>query len=631
MPIDQIDPQWLADIEGAVEYVSLIDANDKILYVNHANSLPDTISGKSVYEFVEPAYHDLLRHAVAAARENGTPQHYNSYAQNAQGTRSHYSNWVVAMNTPALQDMVAFIATDVTELSRVEEKLQMSDSTLRSLITNSPDTIFIVDRNLTLLYASRFEHGFDSSLVIGLSADLFIPKEEMPIALAAFDKALNSRTVAHYETTIETPTGPRRFSARLAPIENQDQIERVMIVVTDVTEKHAAETEQHRLQEQLLQSQKMEAIGQLTGGISHDFNNLLLTIGGNLELAQSCLNDPAQAELYLKDALAGVQRGRDLNQRLLAFSRRQPLSPEALDVGALAKGMDSLLRRTLGENIRVLIDVLPSQGHVCRIDRAQLENAVLNLALNARDAMPNGGELKIRTKWLPPQETTSQDPLGITRLTIQDNGTGMSEDTLAQSTEPFFTTKPVGKGSGLGLSMVYGFVKQSGGELRIRSELDKGTTVEIDLPCVEGADQSGAKTEDAFAIPQGNGELILLVEDDHNVRELTVKLLESLGYEALTAEDGTAALAILKKRNDIQLLITDVMMPGAMNGYDLANACSELKPELPVMLVSGHPLEHSTSTQHDRWMSSLLQKPYQTAELAKFVSNKLSDARSKRQ
>ncbi len=194
----------------------------------------------------------------------------------------------------------------------------MSDSTLRSLITNSPDTIFIVDRNRTLLYASRFEHGFDSSLVIGLSADLFIPKEELPIALAAFDKALNSRTVAHYETTIETPTGARRFSARLAPIENHDQIERVMIVVTDVTEKHAAEAEQHRLQEQLLQSQKMEAIGQLTGGISHDFNNLLLTIGGNLELAQSCLNDPAQAEqLYKRRA-----RRRSTRTRLKPASTR---------------------------------------------------------------------------------------------------------------------------------------------------------------------------------------------------------------------------------------------------------------------------------------------------------------------
>ncbi len=277
------------------------------------------------------------------------------------------------------------------------------------------------------------------------------------------------------------------------------------------------------------------------------------------------------------------------------------------------------------------MDVLASQGHVCRIDRTQLENALLNLALNARDAMPNGGELAIRTQWLPEQETASKDKLGVTRLTIQDNGTGMSEATLAQSTEPFFTTKPVGKGSGLGLSMVYGFVKQSGGELRIRSELGKGTTVEIDLPCVEGSDQSGAKTADTFAVPQGNGELILLVEDDQNVRELTVKLLESLGYKALTAADGTAALAILKKRNDIQLLITDVMMPGAMNGYDLANACSELKPELPIMLVSGHPLEHSTSKQHDRWMGSLLQKPFRTEELAAFVSDKLSDAGSNRQ
>jgi PAS domain S-box-containing protein len=616
--------QWYSEVEQAVEYVSLIDADDNLLYVNHLNDSLESIAGRPVYEFVEALFHDRLREAVAAARESGIPQHFASYATNAEGERSFYSNWVIALMAQPLAGVVAFIATDVTQQARVEDELQLSESMLKSLVDNSPDTIFVVDQDLKLVFASKLEYGFDSEQVLGLSADLFIAEEDRPIAIAEFERVLKEGIVGAYETVIDTPEGPRRFSARLAPIRNRDSIDRVMIVVTDVTDRHEAALAEARLREQLQHAQKMEAIGQLTGGVAHDFNNILLTISGNLELAQLRLDDRAASDEFIEDALRGVQRARELIQRLQAFSRRQPLTPEVVEIAALLDSMHTLLQRTLGENIEVFIDTAAGSGHASRVDRAQLENAVLNLALNARDAMQGGGKLTVAARWLPSSEVESLDaPHGCIRLCVCDTGSGMSAEIVAQAVDPFFTTKKAGHGSGLGLSMVYGFVQQSGGAFRILSEPGEGTTVEIDLPCVRGEaeplDEGGLDQ----AAPGGGGELILVVEDDASVRALTAKVLEGLGYRVLTAEDGRSGLALLKERDDLDLLITDVVMPGGMDGFELADQSSLLRPELPVMLFSGHPLDKGDSGERERWLDQLLQKPYRSDELARFVARVL--------
>lgn len=625
MPIPKLPPRWFKDVEKAVEYVSLIDAEDNLLYVNQLAASPETIAGQSVFDFVDHESHQSLRDSVDAARETGIPQHFNSYAVNTKGERSLYSNWVIVLQGESLENIIAFIATDVTELTRVEEELQISESTLRSLVENSPDTIFVVDRNRTLIFASKLEYGFDSSLVLGLSADLFVAEEDRPAAIEAFEHVLETGSVASYETTIVTPQGPRRFSARMAPINNHGGVDRVMLVATDITERHQAEVTQAYLQEQLQQAQKMEAIGQLTGGIAHDFNNIMLTISGNLELAQLNYDKPEQISSFIEDAHEGVRRARELTQRLLAFSRKQPLSPEAMEISALVNGMYTILCRTLGENTVVRMDTSSASGHASRADRVQLENAILNLALNARDAMPQGGELTVAAAWVPGQEAIGLDaPLGCIRLSVIDNGIGMDEETVAHAIDPFFTTKEVGEGTGLGLSMVYGFVQQSGGELRINSEPAVGTTVEIDLPCVDISLIRTRDFDDDGDVPHGGGELILLVEDDLQVRELTARVLKELGYNTLMAENGQSALEFLRVRDDIEMVITDVVMPGAVDGFELADRCRTLKPGLPIMLVSGHPLDKRVSGPRERWWDALLQKPYRTDELARFVARMLA-------
>ncbi len=619
-----LDRRWFEEVEQAVEYVSLIDGDDNLLYVNHMSGAPESITGHSVYEFVDEQFHDRLRASVAATRESGVPQHFSSYAVNTAGERSFYSNWVIALSAPQMAGVVAFIATDVTQQTRVEEELQLSESTLRSLVDNSPDTIFVVDRDRTLVFASKLEYGFDSEQVLGLSADLFVAEEDRPVAIAEFERVLEQGVDSSYETSIETPEGKRRFSARMAPIRNRGVIDRVMLVVTDVTERHQAELEQEKLREQLQHAQKMEAIGQLTGGVAHDFNNILLTISGNLELGRMRLDDPESIDGYLEDALRGVQRARDLIKRLQAFSRRQPLTPEVLEVTALVDSMQTLLQRTLGENIEVRIDTAVGGGHYCRLERAQLENAILNLALNARDAMPGGGTLTVATSWLPGEQIEDLDaPHGCVRLSVRDTGTGMTEETIAHAVEPFFTTKKAGQGSGLGLSMVYGFVQQSGGGFRILSEPGRGASVQIDLPCVEDGSRPAEDEPADEAAPRGNGELILVVEDEASVRDLTAKVLEELGYRVLTAEDGQRGLEMLKSRDDLQLLLTDVVMPGGIDGFELAEQSRLLRPDLPVMLVSGHPLDTRVSGDRERWLQVLLQKPYRSHELARFVARVL--------
>ena len=620
-----IESKWLEDIQKAVEYVSLIDSNDLLLFVNHLQPSSESIVGRSVYDFVEPAFHELLRDSVVSARATGIPQHFNSYAVNADGERSFYSNWVISLNAKEMDGIVAFIATDITQQFRVEEKLQLSETTLKSVVENSPDTIFVVDRNRILLFASKLEYGFDSSQVLGLRADLFVPEDDLPAAIAAFEEVLESGKVTTYDATIMTPLGPRRFSVRLAPIMNRTVIDRVMLVATHVTESHEAELAQSPLREQLHHAQKMEAIGQLTGGVAHDFNNILLTISGNLELAQADSVNSDRSSVFIQDALDGVRRARDLIQRLLAFSRRQPLSPVAMDIGALVESIHTLLQRTLGENIRVRMDTSSARGRVSRVDRAQLENAILNLALNGRDAMPKGGVLVVSATWInEPDIPEKNAPFGYVRLSVTDTGIGMDEATVAQAIDPFFTTKQVGTGSGLGLSMVYGFVQQSGGFFRISSEQGSGTTVEIDLPCVDEPALPLADIDDGWSAPRGNGELILLVEDEPGVREVMATILERLGYRTLRAESGDAAMTLLGTRNDIELLITDVVMPGVIDGFELANRSRELNPELPIMLVSGHPLDTRVTRDTDQWLDVLLQKPYRTDELARFIRRVLS-------
>jgi nitrogen-specific signal transduction histidine kinase len=384
-------------------------------------------------------------------------------------------------------------------------------------------------------------------------------------------------------------------------------------------------TEQRKVEAQLRQSQRLEAVGQMTGGIAHDFNNLLTVIIGNTELMEETADPPLRALAEM--ARQAAERGAELTSRLLAFSRQQPLDPKAIDINALILNIDGLIRRAIGGQLEIKTALGTNLWHVF-VDPSQLENALLNLVINARDAMPDGGCLTIETSNVRMDDATVADQVNFAPgdyllVAVSDTGTGMDKDTLAHAFEPFFTTKEVGKGSGLGLSMVYGFVKQSSGHVRILSEPGQGTIVNMYLP--RAADDIAlAKPEIRNRSLPGGGEKILLVEDDAMVRDMVVMQLASLGYRVVSAVNGPQALEVLKREGGFDLLFTDVVMPGGLNGRQLAEEARKLYPGLRVIFTSGYA--ESNIVDHGRLDQGthLLNKPYRREDLAKKVRDALA-------
>ncbi|HNO89272.1 MAG TPA: ATP-binding protein, partial [Rhodocyclaceae bacterium] len=363
-----------------------------------------------------------------------------------------------------------------------------------------------------------------------------------------------------------------------------------------------------------IQAQKMEAVGQLTGGLAHDFNNLLTIITGNLHALRDKLPAHQGYDDYLEPALSAAGRGTELIRRLLSFSRQQPLEPRAIEVGVLVTGMGQLLSRTLTEHIRLQLDLPTRKLHVLA-DPHQLENALLNLALNARDAMPDGGELRIA---VAPRHISAslsllvEVPAGeYVQFDVSDTGTGIDPALLPRLFEPFFTTKRFGAGSGLGLAMVYGFVRQSGGNIRILSTPGKGTNVRFILPMTEApaprSDQPPARADHHDA-PRG---LVLLVEDEPEVRKVIREQLTELGYPVLEAANGIEAAAMLEAVDDIAVLVSDTVMPG-LGGRELAARARRLRPQLPILLITGY----ATQAPADGPDLPTLRKPFDRSDLA---------------
>jgi CheY-like chemotaxis protein len=335
-------------------------------------------------------------------------------------------------------------------------------------------------------------------------------------------------------------------------------------------------------------------VGQLTGGLAHDFNNLLTGISGSLEMLQARLAQRRlqDADRYIAAAQSASKRAAALTHRLLAFSRRQTLEPKATDINRLVASMDDLVRRTVGPAVAVEV-VTAVDLWTTLVDRNQLENALLNLCINARDAMPNGGRLTIETanRWLDEPAARQRDlPAGpYVMLSVSDNGTGMSPDVVARAFDPFFTTKPIGQGTGLGLSMIYGFARQSGGQARIHSELGLGTTIGLYLPRYLG-DANAAEDEASLTrgLQAGHGETILVVDDEPAIRMLVAEMLEDLGYLTIEAADGASALRVLQSVAEIDLLLTDVGLTGGLNGRQVADAARTIRRELKVLFMTGY-------------------------------------------
>jgi signal transduction histidine kinase/CheY-like chemotaxis protein len=411
-------------------------------------------------------------------------------------------------------------------------------------------------------------------------------------------------------------TKPQHLVANSRPIRDAaGAIMGVVAVYRDVTGQKETEL-------LLRQAQKMDAVGQLTGGIAHDFNNILTVITGTIEILAEAVADKPQLAAVAKMIDDAAERGSELTNQLLAFARRQPLQPRTTDVNGLINDMVKLLRPTLGERIEIEA-MLASDAWPALVDTAQLNTALLNLAINARDAMPNGGKLTIETRNVMLDDAyaaahSEVAPGPYTMIALSDTGVGIPAAILDKVFEPFFTTKEIGKGTGLGLSMVYGLVKQSGGHIKIYSEEGHGTTVKIYLPRAGEQSESDPVRVPA-ALPEGGTETVLVVEDDRLVRENVVAQLRSLGYTTHAAANAAEALKLIERGEPIDLLFTDIVMPGPINGRQLANEALKRRPALKVLFTSGYT--ENAIVHHGRLDPGvlLLAKPYRKSELAVMV------------
>ena len=502
-------------------------------------------------------------------------------------------------------------------------ELRASEERFRLLVQGVADyAIFMLDPNGFVTNwnagAARIK-GYTAEEIVGHHFSRFYPEEDQQRRSPQTALETARRTGKYEAEGWRVRKDGTRFWANVvidAIHDGTGQLIGFAKITRDLTERRAAE-------EQLRQAQKMEAIGQLTGGVAHDFNNLLTAIIGNLEMLATVLPAGDPGRRYAEGALRAASRGSRLTEHLLAFSRRQEIRPEIVSVNDLLRENLMLSQKTVGDGIEIALE-LQDEVWSCRIDPAQFGAAILNLAANARDAMSRSGRLVFRTENVTTAENTVDQPAGdYVALSVADTGCGMAADVVERAFEPFYTTKEVGKGTGLGLSQVYGFAKQSGGDARIESKVGKGTTVRIYLPRADGQAAAVAVSHEGLQKTPPAAATILIVEDDPDVREMIVGILSDLGHQTLVATNGPEALAILNRDHSIDLLFTDIVMPAGMSGTDLARQASRLRPDLKILLSSGYAREAN------QWRSARVEfpfiaKPYRPATLGKKLEEVLA-------
>jgi signal transduction histidine kinase/FixJ family two-component response regulator len=508
--------------------------------------------------------------------------------------------------------ILATFGAEVIHAARMHESLARSEERLRKIVEHSPSAIALSDlQGVDLLVNDRFTEWFLEPGQSGGGA----PAGKRWSGVALDPSAVETSGSVTREVQLTLPDGAQRhlLVTQFPVFDGKGEPSGVGTIGTDVTERYRAE-------DRLRQAQRMEAMGQLTGGIAHDFNNLLAVVLGNLRLIEGMgATTPDFGEL-VSDALDATRSGIDLVGRLLAFGRGQPLQPEPTDIGDLVHAVSRLLTRTLGEAIIINVD-LAADLWSAQIDRGQLEASVLNLAINARDAMPNGGKLTITVRNAMIDADTSyaeaeMAPGPYVTLAVSDNGVGMSPEVRRAAVQPFFTTKPTGRGSGLGLSMVYGFARQSGGNLRIDSAPGEGTTVTLCFPALLAPLATPPSRRTQASPGASQGERVLLVEDQAPVRVLLTRILTRLGYAAVAAPDAAAALIHLAESSDFSVLLTDVVLPGKMNGVQLGEAALEKYPGLGVILTTGYAAAALSERTGPIAAAPVLVKPVEPEALA---------------
>ncbi len=531
----------------------------------------------------------------------------------------------VRLRTAELRRSNDALTSEVAERKQAEGELLRTRAFLDVIIESIPLALIVKDagncRYALINRAGEALLGHDRSQILGREVRDFLPKAE------AEKVEEHDRQVLASAEPYEVPEHPITTRDRgvclvrkkIIPVfDEQGRSNYLLSIVEDVTE-------QRKTEDQLRHAQKMEAIGTLTGGMAHDFNNLLSVVIGNLDVLRGFVKGNATVDELAGEALDAALRGADLTRRLLAFARRQPLQPVRVDINELVDGITKLLSRTLGERIEIDVRLAPELWPVIA-DPAQLNAALTNLATNARDAMPNGGRLTITTgqRTLDPDYASLHPgviPGDFAMIEVSDTGTGMPPEVLARIFEPFFTTKSPGEGTGLGLSMVFGFMKQSGGHINVYSEPGVGTTFRLYLPRAPESSEvdKGIEIEQE---PHGSGEIVLAVEDNASLRRIVVRQLRELGYNVLEAENATAALAILE-REHVDLLFSDVVMPGELSGLELARTALERWPQVRVLLTSGFPGTKIAGSLGAAASARLLSKPYRKLDLARSIRSVL--------
>ena len=507
-------------------------------------------------------------------------------------------------------------ARDISESKRTHTALSQEIEERRRIFETSQDLILVTDPVGNFVQVSPSSMtilGYEPAEMIGHTAVEFIHPDDLDSTRQEMRSARRGRHMRNFETRYVHKNGQAVTLTWMGAW--SEPVRRHFFVGRDLTEKRAAEA-------QFRQAQKMEAVGQLTGGIAHDFNNILTVITGTIGILTEAVADRPQLVAIAKMIDEAAERGADLTKHLLAFARKQPLQPREVDVNALILEAAKLLRPTLGEQIQI-DPLLAPNVWTALVDPSQLTTAILNLALNARDAMPAGGKLLLETSNVFLDDdyvgTESEVTAGnYVMIAVSDTGSGIPARDLEKVFDPFFTTKEVGKGTGLGLSMVFGFVKQSNGHIKIYSEEGHGTAVKIYLPRATGLDQTAAEMQASSRVEGGN-EVVLVVEDDALVRRYVITQIQCMGYTSLQASNAAEALDVIGKAAAIDLLFTDVIMPGSMNGRQLVDEALKRRPSLKTLYTSGYT--ENAIVHHGRLDSGvlLLAKPYRQADLARMI------------
>lgn len=622
--------QKFREITNTIGEVFWITNSDqtKIVYVSPAY---ETIWGRSCKEL----YRNPMSWADAIVPEdrNAPPINTDDILDNAHIAQYRISRpdqsirWIedrtfVARNDQGNIERVLGVARDITEQKTVEVANAEQKERLEAIVETTSDVVWDWDiQSATTWWSDGLQRHF------GISPDEVkknpnwferIHPNDRELVSASISKALQSgksKWSHEYRLLLANNKTTRIIDRGKIIRDTSGTATRVIGAITDVTQKRD-------LEERLNRSQRLEAIGQLTGGIAHDFNNLLTVIVGNAELIGLQQNADDNICSLAETIQSAAEKGSQLTNHMLAFARRQPLHPQAESIGKIIGDMEKLLRRTIGEHIEIEINQT-LKNDAAMIDAAQFESAVLNMCLNARDAMPDGGRLFIETGMYSvdindPVMLSEMPPGDYITITVSDTGHGMNEETRARAFEPFFTTKPPGTGTGLGLSTVFGFVKQSNGFINVYSEPDHGTTIRVYFPKLEQTPKHMTKEKNMTGIPAGS-ESILVVEDDDMVRQHVVNQLESLGYSAMQAANGPEAMKIIESGAKIDLLFTDIIMPGGMNGRELAEKAVEQRSDLCVLFTSGYTEDVMLHDGRQDNNVTLLSKPYRRQQLAEKI------------